>query len=237
MNKAILSFSITAFEDDIDTAEIKALLSKIGTVDVFYEANCEVINCNDDESRSAFDLENAITVRIPSCKTKSIMMADQGSHDGAVLPEWAVDMLHKGVCTEVYAEYLSNELMSTPLYAYEIEGAYALIGKLGFAALADDLNWSSDDRGDDGCECYWLTIALPAEEHVIYSPNEAALDDDGGFWVDNVDGFTGWGSFDTATRYSLAEFVRNNYFMPLSTGSDAKLCAASDFTSLSSFSS
>ncbi len=80
-------------------------------------------------------------------------------------------------------------------------------------------------RRDVAQEAYlaWAAARGDADALVIYSPNEAALSDGGGYWS-NEDG---WGGLESATRYNRSEAAMiRPHRMPVSSGGDSRFVPA-----------
>lgn len=98
-----------------------------------------------------------------------------------------------------------------------------------FDCMAEDADDAADQAGraHPGCQ---VGQASRFEDspllHVVYSPNEAAINDGDGFWNNEH----GWVNLEQADRFTIAEYRSLN--LPMSTGQDARWMLSAMFDSV-----
>lgn len=160
MKKIILSAVITPSDDAVTENDVLKSLAMLGSATRLCSYQLETVPRDEVE-----DLPGLVTLYVPPDDSEPYYLVDGIGEVGGVelTGEDAEAIQRDGVCIAGKAVYPRATRHGSPVYTTDENYAMGTIATVGGCRVADEevFTFSSEDRGDDGGEEFWLSFAVP----------------------------------------------------------------------------
>ncbi len=155
MSKKIVIRAVVTPANNVEAAAAIKALQALGTVEVDY---CDVVDYSPVENRL-----KETWLYISANEEDPYFLVDKPfEREGTEVSDYEIQNLRaKGVCTRMYAEYPRADRYGAPSYAASDEAAGLIVADHLFPVAEKSFEVLAKDRRDDGCEEFWLCIAMP----------------------------------------------------------------------------
>lgn len=155
MRKIIISAVVTPNDDSVTLESLQDGLRHLGSAYFTFTGEVELAD--------SAGLTKQVWLYVSSDDSEPyVQVSGPGETEGKSLYDDEVERLRaNGVCIEFRAEYPRANKYGAPSYAGDEDFAAGVVGNHLFKVDAEGLSVQTQDRGDDGCEQFWLMLLLP----------------------------------------------------------------------------